>query len=219
MENETATIEKIEYEGFDVLQYRVPEEDFPMAKIAVFVGHSGGKSNSDGGAYSKTLGMGEWTYNLPVAFAYADEAVSCGLDCDVFVRSEPGWKGWKPMKDQLNKNHAEDPYALHLMLHFNAYNERFHGSFTMYWHKSKNGKRAATIFTKVVSEHFNVVARDPRGLKPKMRANHLVKLGHMPSVIVEAAFGSNVDDAKKLFAGRDTYHEALMEATLIYLDF
>ena len=152
----------ITYEWGTVTTYERSDHGLPVARVGVFVGHS----STDGGAHGKYMNENEHDTFAPVAQEFGALAAAAGYTVDVFDRVEPEWSGWKAAADELNRRHGNNPYDLHMMLHYNDYNGRASGTMCCYWHTSSNGKRGAHIFAQHIGHllGLNCAGWDGEGL-------------------------------------------------------
>lgn len=206
---------RVDFSWGTMTRYRPEHEG--NEKIAVFIGHS----VEDGGSFGECMTQNEHDFFVATAHKLGDLAAKVGFRVDVYNRISRGWPGWSTMKDELNDQHASDPYALHIMLHYNDYNGRASGTMCCYWHTSTMGKRAAHIFAPLIGRLYGIkhVGWDGKGgapLKRGKRANHMVRLPAPPSIIIEHGFGDNERDAAAMIKCHDLLPAILLAGVQDY---
>ena len=161
-------------------------------KVAIVIGHT---RNGDKGAYSETLEMSEYDYNLKVANKMKEVNPST---YDVYTHTIQGYyERQKSMADKLNSKN----YDLVLELHFNAASPAANGTETLYYFNSKKGKGYAETISNDIVDNFGTKIRGANGAKALVNKNdrgfYAVYLPKAPALIVEPFFGSNIEESKK----------------------
>ncbi|MDF2723240.1 MAG: N-acetylmuramoyl-L-alanine amidase [Paenibacillus sp.] len=183
-----------------VLLIAAPVHTFAAQKIVVDAGHGG----SDPGAVGVN-GLYEKTVNLDIAFKLRDLLVQQGYEV-VLTRTNDTYISLADRVEQTNK---EKP-ALFVSVHANSHpNPAISGSLVLYYDKdypqdSYPASDAMTALTpqskqlaSLVLQH--VVAESgfvDKGLLPS--AAYVIRMGEVPSILVETAFLSNKSDAALL---------------------
>lgn len=97
---------------------------------------------------------------------------------------------YRGLPDKINKEKPE----LIISFHCNAFNKKVSGTETLYYYKSKKGKKLAKKLQKAI---VNVLDLKDRGIKPKSaedRGGYLLKYTNAPCVIIEPFFIDNPID-------------------------
>lgn len=202
----------IKHFGFRIEEYRPAD---PWAHVSVFTGHS----LYDPGANGKHVGIPEYEFALNTDVQFAKLCAANGISVDHYIRYTPGWAGWKPMKNEVNRRHKNNPCHLLIMDHYNDMwpKEHVNGGMVCHWWLSSKGKKAAGIFRRHLCAHFGIKEIYNLALKPFQRANKLVETPKPVAIILEKGMGSSPVDGPLLLAGRDTYHTPMVKATVEYL--
>ena len=165
-------------------------------KVAIVVGHS----KYSPGACNTTYDACEYQYNAEFA---EDLKKLLNIDCVVIYRDT-----LMTLPSVINQ---ENPDFI-ISLHCNAYNTVASGCETLYWHKSKHGKIAATILQeKIIFALYN----KNRGIKPKTsedRGGFLLRYTNAPCIIAEPFFIDNDIDFANAQMHRDSLLFAFKEA-------
>jgi len=148
-------------------------------KVALVVGHTEDKK----GAKNKGLCLYEYDINNKLA---KDIKNKLGDKVEIVYRLN----GYKNLPADINKVR---PIFI-ISLHSNAFNTKARGSETLYYHKSKIGKKIAQIFQEEVVRSLGL--RD-RGIKSKTsedRGGYVLKYTNAPCIIMEPYFMDNDED-------------------------
>ncbi len=154
-----------------------------MMKVALSIGHS----PQDGGAVMTNRKYSEYGFWKLHISKVKDELERLGYEAVVCNRSEAG--GTTPI------------YAdLAVEFHFNGADTGIGGTETLYWHASKNGKKAAELIQAAMCD---VLRLPDRGLKPikckSDRGYYYFRETRMPALMLEPAFASShVTDCDRL---------------------
>ena len=148
--------------------------------VAIVIGHD----IISKGAYSDILGMYEYDYNMQVAKL---------VGCDIYTHSR-NVSYRRKMKATYSKL---SDYDLTIELHFNAAHPAANGAEALYFHTNERGRRAAMLYSKMVSDQYGT---RNRGDKPLNNANQrgywAVASGIPTAIIAEPFFGTNVEANK-----------------------
>ncbi len=153
-----------------------------MKKVALIIGHN----EASQGASNKNSGVSEFMFNETLAMKIADLLVASGIRPFVVYRDGT----YEELPAHVNLTEAD----IAISLHCNAFNKKQNGSETLYYVKSKNGKRLAGL---IQNEIVKCLRLHDRGLKPCNvahegkagdRGGHLLKYTDMPCAIAEPFF-------------------------------
>lgn len=187
-----------------------------MRKLGVVVGHT--KKNQ--GAFSKTLGVAEYAWNKDLAARIEGFAAGMtDLTVQTFFRDGVGIKGAYQATDAFGAD-------ITVELHFNGSdNHRATGSAVLYYPRSTNGRRFATLLQKEISAVLGL-KNWPRGsdgvLTPfeasgkEKRGQGSLSAGRAPATLFEPFFGSNPNDANTADKNKDRLAQAILDAALSY---
>lgn len=158
-------------------------------KVAVIIGHHKNKK----GAFSKFFKLRE--------FDFYNKVVPLLKNVTVFYH-DPKISGYvsriKNTATILNKQ----KFDIVLELHFNSFfDSAANGCETLYYFKSKKGKKYAAQFSKIVHESTGIKLRNG-GLKSLANRNDRgfasLYYTDAPTIIIEPFFGSNENDCKRI---------------------
>lgn len=161
-------------------------------KVAIVIGHT---SNGDKGAYSETLKLSEYDYNLKVANHMKELNPSV---YDVYTHTiQEYYNRQKAMADKLNAK----AYDLVIELHYNAASPVANGTETLYYFNSAKGKAYAESISQEIVKEFGTSIRGVNGAKALVNKNdrgyYAVYLPKATALIVEPFFGSNPSESAK----------------------
>lgn len=148
--------------------------------VAIVIGHD----IISKGAYSDVLGKSEFDYNLEVSKL---------VGCDYYVHT-PNVSYRRKMKATYSKlSH----YDLTIELHFNAAHQAAHGAEALYYHTNERGRRAAMLYSKMISEHYGTRNRGDKPLSNSNQRGYWAVASGIPTcIIAEPFFGTNVEANK-----------------------
>ncbi|OLQ73296.1 hypothetical protein BIT28_21425 [Photobacterium proteolyticum] len=150
-----------------------------MKKCALVIGH---KKQSPG-ALNKSSGTTEFAFNEQLALDI-EERVS-GVNVQRIYR-----RTYRTLPTDINELNPD----FIISLHCNAFNESVSGTEVLYYHRSKKGKRIASI----LNDHLvDALELNDRGVKPKTsedRGGYLLKHTTAPCLIAEPFFIDNNKD-------------------------
>lgn len=163
-----------------------------MKTVALSIGHS----PQDGGSVMTNRKYSEYGFWKLHIGKVAAELEGVGYKVVVCNRSEAG--GITPIFAARRCNETGADLAVEF--HFNGADTGVGGTETLYWHASKNGKKAAELIQAAMCE---VLKLPDRGLKPVRyntdRGYYYFKKTVMPALILEPAFASShVTDCDRL---------------------
>lgn len=178
-------------------------------KVAVVVGHS----KTSQGAMNKRYDVTEFQFFESLAQDIKNNFSDFNMSDEIVVIHREN--GYAKLPFEINSFKVD----LVVSLHANAFNTQAEGCEMLYYHKSKEGKRIATIFQNRLQK---LLANTDRGIKPKTsedRGGYLLKETHAPCIICEPFFIDNDEDfgfAQMMFERCEmttAYCEAINEAT------
>ena len=160
--------------------------------VALVIGHS----EKSKGAYNKALDVHEYDLNKQEALKVYDILEKQGIDCILIHR-----KTYSKLPQDINKH---NPNVI-ISFHHNAFSQKSTGTETLYYHKSKNGKRLAEIMQ---AKAVKALGYKDRGVKPKDsedRGGYLLRYTNATCVILEPCFISNDNELKDFIKNQDKY--------------
>lgn len=163
-----------------------------MMRVALSIGHS----PQDGGSVMTNRKHSEFSFWTEHIGKVRDELERLGYEAVVCNRAEAG--GTTPICAARRCNDIGADLAVEF--HFNGADTGIGGTETLYWHSSKNGKRAAELIQAAMCE---VLRLPNRGVKPVRckgdRGYCFFKVTRMPALMLEPAFASShVTDCDRL---------------------
>ena len=170
-------------------------------RIAVVVGHD----ERNQGAYSLTLDVREWAFNVPLAACVVQDLEARGAVARIFER--PAGVGYSTAMATLTSEINTWAPDLVVSLHFNSMGDTsFAGCCALHWPSSVRGNLAAAAISEAVS---GAVGNRNRGAVAQADSwsgapLYILRDTAAPAVIVESFFGSNPDDATKGRKARDS---------------
>lgn len=153
-------------------------------KVALVVGHK----ESSPGACNSTCNVCEFGFNDRLV-----QKIDCLLDerCETEIVYRDTYKALPDKVNELNPDFV-------ICFHANAFNTKVSGAETLYYYKSKKGKRIAEIFQERL---VDVLGLHDRGIKPKsseQRGGYMLKCTNAPCVILEPFFIDNDIECKRM---------------------
>jgi len=182
-------------------------------RIAVVVGHD----ERNQGAYSLTLDVAEWAFNVPLAAGIVQDLERRGAVARIFER--PAGVGYSTAMAQLTSEINQWSADLVVSLHFNSMGDTsFAGCCALHWPSSVRGNMAAAAISEAVS---GAVGNRNRGAIAQADSwsgapLYILKNTAAPAVIVESFFGSNPEDASRGRTARDSGELAAAVAGAVY---
>ena len=178
-----------------------------MAKrlVCLVVGHT----EKSYGASNKELGVTEYGLNDIEAQNVYGMLEAQGIRCVLIYRDT-----YTKLPNDINKH---SPSVI-VSFHHNSFDENSTGTETLYYHKSKNGKRLAEIMQKNI---VDALGFKDRGIKPKDtedRGGYLLRYTNAPCVILEPCFMSNTQELKDFMYKKNKYYEAVVEGIKEFID-
>lgn len=154
-----------------------------MTTCALVIGH---KRKSPGASNANSK-LSEFVYNESLAIAIENEIDRQQLDIEI---QRVYRRTYQTLPDDINELAPDFIVSMHC----NAFNTKASGSETLYYHKSKKGKKMAAI----IQKHFvNALNLPDRGIKPKGvedRGGFILRHTNAPCVITEPFFIDNDED-------------------------
>lgn len=161
-------------------------------KIAVVVGHTSGR---DGGAFSPTLNLTEFNYNIQVANELKK------LSPQTFDIYTSDIQDYYKRQQSLAKEINSKSYDLVLELHFNSFSETSTGVETLYYYSNKKAKEWGQIISKEIGDNYKMKLRGNNGvvaISKKGERGYWFFASHKHlCLLVEPFFGSNPTDCEK----------------------
>lgn len=207
-----------DHNGFKITKY-IGNPNSPAIDLADFVGHDSKNEQFQ----PEGMPMDEDDYNRLVAHDVGKHLQDFGLNVWVYERSVPGAEGWNLMTGNLNYVHEHGHrVTLHVMSHFDDVGDSgVSGTKCMYWHNSRNGKRAAHLFAPQIGKALDLpfVGWDGKGgcsVKRGERTWSMLYHTRMPSIIIEHGCASTLKDARHLIKYRSELPAAYLRALTEY---
>ena len=155
-----------------------------QVKVILVVGHA---KNSPG-ACNQNLNICEFEFNNRLV-----EKIDCLVD--ERCKTEIVYRGtYQALPDKVN---ALNPDFV-ICFHNNAFNSRVTGSEVLYYHKSKKGRKIASIFqNNLVTE----LGLNDRGIKAKTseeRGGYMLRYVNAPCIILEPFFIDNDEECQRM---------------------
>ena len=166
--------------------------------VALIIGHS----EDDQGARNKKSNISEFMFNSYLAVMIRHELEGLNYTVHTVIRDS----GYGDLPRKVNDTKAD----IAVSLHCNAFNNLKHGSETLYYNGSVNGKMLADYIQSYV---VYTLGTENRGLKPcdydyigktGDKGGYLLKYTSMPCVIVEPFF---IDCDESLYLAQCKFHE------------
>jgi N-acetylmuramoyl-L-alanine amidase len=170
-------------------------------RVAAVVGHD----EQNQGAYSLTLDVAEWAFNVPLAAGIVQDLEGRGAVARIFER--PAGVGYSTAMATLTSEINKWSPDLVVSLHFNSMGDTsFSGCCVLHWPSSVRGNLAAAAISEAVGA---AVGNRNRGAVAQADSwsgapLYILRDTSCPAVIVESFFGSNPDDATKGRKARDS---------------
>ena len=186
-----------------------------MKKVAIVVGHL----PTDRGAYNKTHKMGEFDFNNEMAPMVARHLRLMGMLPVIIYRDT-----YTKLPGNVNAAMDYKGDSVCLSLHCNAANGKPNGTEVLYYHKSRNSERLASL---LLEEITNCLGLKNRGLKPvnyeyqgshNDRGGYLLKKTAMPAVIVEPFFIDSDSSLELALSKMDDLAKAYAEGCARYFN-
>jgi len=156
-------------------------------KVAFVIGHH----ENDKGAFSRHLNISEWDFYNKVAKHLTNVSI---------FHHNPEISSYTKRITETAKK--LDDFDLVIEAHFNAASAQANGCETLYYYKSKLGKKYASIFSLIVHECTGIKIRGYNGAKPLVNKNdrgfQAVYRPKPPTILIEPFFGSNENDCYKI---------------------
>lgn len=153
-------------------------------KVALVIGHT---KNSPG-ACNDTYGVCEFEFNNKLA-----QKIDCLIDerCETEIVYRDTYKALPDKVNTLNPDFV-------ICFHLNSFNTQVMGAEVLYYHRSKNGKKMASIFQNRLVNGLNL---NDRGIKAKTseeRGGYILKNTKAPCIIIEPFFIDNDEECKRM---------------------
>lgn len=162
-------------------------------KITLVVGH---KKESPG-ACNQTNNVCEWEFNDKLAH---DIAVITDDRCKIEIVYRDRYRDLPKKINALNPNFV-------VCLHANAsFNGTISGSETLFYYKSRRGKKMATIFQKKLVAALCLRDRGIKGKSSEQRGGFVLRETKVPCILLEPFFIDNDNDYRKVI---DRYPELI----------
>lgn len=180
-------------------------------RLALIVGHD----KKAKGAFSKTIGQSEYTFNGELANIAKNYATSKGVACEVFYRDGVGIAGavknamkWKP--DCV------------IEWHFNAADGTASGTETLYSDHDDTDGINEVLFAKTVNNAMvGVLGLKDRGIKRLMPGGrgygNLSVTKSIPSILIEPFFGDTPKDAKAAINNKQKLAQSVVDAFIKFM--
>lgn len=172
-------------------------------KVALVVGH---KKNSPGSC-NNTCDVCEFGFNDKLV-----QKIDCLIDerCEIDIVYRDTYKALPDLVNELNPDFV-------ICFHANAFDTHVSGAETLYYYKSKKGKKIAEIFQ---DRLVNTLKLRDRGIKPKsseQRGGYMLRYTNAPCIILEPFFIDNDEECKRIgndwkklaFTCRDSIYEVI----------
>lgn len=161
-------------------------------KIAIVIGHH----EKSKGAFSPFFGMREYDFYKEVVKKIYPVNSNYSVD---FYEHDSNISGYTTrIKDTTSKLNKVN-YDLVLSLHFNSFEPQANGCETLYFYKSKLGKKYAQEFNLLFTKVFRIKNRGIKALTNKKdRGFAICYYPKAPVILLEPFFGSNLKDCENV---------------------
>lgn len=165
-----------------------------MTKVVLVIGHT----EKSPGACNTANSICEFEFNKKLA----KEVVSINNNnrCEIEVVYRDRYKDLPGKINKLNPDFV-------ICLHNNAFNTRVTGSETLYYHKSKKGKKMASIFQTKIVKALKSKDRGIKGKSSEERGGYILKYTRAPCILIEPFFIDNDMDYRNAV---DRYPKLIM---------
>jgi N-acetylmuramoyl-L-alanine amidase len=153
-------------------------------KIALVVGHT--KKNP--GACNLNLSICEFEFNDKLV-----KKIDCLVDerCETKIVYRDTYKALPDKINELNPDFV-------ICFHANAFDTRVIGAETLYYHKSKKGKKIAEIFQNNLVGMLGLYDRGIRPRSSEQRGGYILQMTDAPCIILEPFFIDNDEECKRI---------------------
>ena len=168
-----------------------------MTKVVLVIGHT----EKSPGACNITNNICEFEFNKKLAkgIVLINDVINdnrCKID--IIYRDS-----YKDLPGKINKLNPD----FVICLHNNAFNTRVTGSETLYYHKSKKGKKMASIFQDEIVKALKSKDRGIKGKSSEERGGYILKYTKAPCILIEPFFIDNDSDYRNAV---DRYPKLIM---------
>ena len=153
-------------------------------KAALVIGHT---KNSPG-ACNSAYDICEFEFNDRLV-----QKIDCLIDerCEVEVVYRDTYNLLPNKINKLNPDFV-------VCFHANAFDTKIVGAETLYYYKSKKGKRIAEVFQSKLVDTLNLYDRGIRPKSSEQRGGYVLKHTNAPCIILEPFFIDNDDECKRM---------------------
>lgn len=153
-------------------------------KVALVIGHK----KSSPGACNSTYGICEFEFNDRLV-----QKIDCLIDerCESEIIYRDEYKALPDKVNQLNPNFV-------VCFHANAFDTHVSGAETLYYYKSKRGKKIAEIFQNKLVSNLKLNNRGIKAKSSEQRGGYMLKYTNAPCIILEPFFIDNDVECKKM---------------------
>lgn len=173
-------------------------------KVALVVGHT----KKSPGACNKLYGICEFKFNN---WLVTEVAAKIFDRCEVVIVYRDTYKDLPGKINKLNPDFV-------ICFHNNAFNTKVSGSETLYYHKSKKGKKMASIFQKEITSILQLKDRGIKGKSSEERGGYILKYTNAPCIILEPFFIDNDTDYKIVVSKSNALIEACINSVYKIID-
>lgn len=151
-----------------------------MKKAALVIGHT----EKSPGAFNPTCGVSEFEFNRKLV-----KGISAIIDdrCEVKIVYRERYSDLPEKINALNPDFV-------ICFHANAFDKKSSGTETLYYHKSKKGKKIASIFQANIVKALGLKDRGIKGKFSEGRGGYVLRCTKAPCVLLEPFFMDNDDD-------------------------
>jgi len=153
-------------------------------KVALVVGHK----ESSPGACNSTCNICEFEFNDKLV-----QKIDCLVDercaTEIVYRNS-----YRALPDRINNLNPDFVVCFHA----NSFNTKVVGAETLYYYKSKKGKKIAEIFQKGFVNTLKLRDRGIRAKSSEQRGGYVLKYTNAPCVLVEPFFIDNDEECKRM---------------------
>ena len=151
-----------------------------MKKVALVVGH---KEKSPG-TCNEQSNICEFEFNKQLVTRIS-AIINSRCKVEIVYRDK-----YKDLPEKINKLKPD----FVICFHCNAYNTRSTGIETLYYHKSKTGKKIASIFQDNIIKALGLRDRGVKGKSSEQRGGYVLKETKAPCILLEPFFIDNDND-------------------------
>lgn len=151
-----------------------------MKRVALVVGHT----EKSPGSCNITCGISEFEFNKKLV-----KGIAAIIDdrCEIKIVYRDRYSDLPEKVNALNPNFV-------ICFHSNAFNRNSSGTETLYYYKSKKGKKMAVIFQEKIVNALKLKDRGIKGKSSEERGGYILRYTDAPCILLEPFFIDNDND-------------------------